>query len=202
MRIHPGGSAPAPRFSFLALALAFAAHAVLPARGIAREYLTPKEIERMQDTQEIDRRIKILVEAAALRLKTAEERLNGKESEPGDPLEFYSVEEMLEAYYEILRSVMLNLDGAVQKPRVEPSRIAAALRTLKDGAEKQQKSLAILKRMAEEKRNEPLWNLVGRALEVASGARDGAESGLTQYKEAEPRQKRKKGGGEQPPTAS
>jgi len=84
-----------------------------PAQKLAtREYLTPDEITKIQDAQEIDLRIKIYLQAGALRLKAAEERLNGKESAPGEPLEFYSVEEMLDGYYQIVRSVMINLDDA------------------------------------------------------------------------------------------
>jgi hypothetical protein len=162
----------------------------LAAAPAAKEYLTPKEIELIQDAQEIDRRVKILLDAAGLRLKEAEERLNGKESEPGDPLEFFSVEDMLEGYHQIIRSVMLNLDGAVQNPKTEPGRIGKALGNLKESGQKFEKSLAILKRMAEEKRREMLWNLADGALEITAGAREGAEEGLKKYKE-EPKKKRK-----------
>ncbi len=65
----------------------------------SKEYLTQDEITKIQDAQEIDQRTKLYMQAAALRLKVAEERLNGKESVPEDPMEFFSVEDMLEGYY-------------------------------------------------------------------------------------------------------
>jgi len=150
----------------------------------AKEFLTPAEILKIQDAPEIDKRIKIYLEAAALRLKTAEERLGGKESGAGDPLEFFTVEEMVEGYYRILRSVMFTLDDAVERPK-DPDALAKALKNLKDRTEKDAKSLEILHKIAEEKKKEELWNLVNQATEIASGAHDGAEGGLTRFKERE-----------------
>ncbi len=159
----------------------------LPARAPSaaaspeKEFLTPKEIEKIQDAQEIDQRVKLYLEAAALRLKTAEERLNGKESEPGDPLEFFSTEEMVDGYYRILRSVMLNLDSAVRNPGTDRGKIGKALKNLKDSTERATKDLAILKKLAEEKRLEEMWNAVNQATDITEGARQGAEAGLRQH---------------------
>ncbi len=166
-----------------------------------REYLTPKEIEKIQDAQELDKRVKIYLEAASLRLKTAEERLNGKESEPGDPMEFFSAEDMVDGYYQIIRSVMLNLDGATQNPRTDKGMFVKALKNLKETTEKSQKDLAILKKIAEDKRMEGLWNAVNRSIDINDGAHEGAQMALS--KEPEPGKqktespKKKKGG---PPT--
>ncbi len=147
-------------------------------RILQKEYLTPLEIEKIQDAQEIDKRVKLYLDAAALRLKTAEERLNGKESVAGDPMEFFSPEDMVEGYYRCIRSVMLNLDGAAQNPKTEPAGFSKALKSLQQSTESAKKSLQILKSMAEEKKKEELWNWVNRALDVTEGAHDGAVSAL------------------------
>lgn len=149
----------------------------------SKEFLTPKEIEKIQEAQEIEKRIKIYLEAASLRLKTCEDRLNGKEPVEGDPLEFYSVEEMLEGYYRIFTSVMHNLDEAAEKPGTDRSKLIKALKNLEESTEKASKDLAILKRMAEDGQREQVWNLVNRALEITKGARDGAEVGLSRFSE-------------------
>lgn len=167
--------------SLLARLLALAAAAAPGAQ--AREFLTPKEIQRIQDAQEIDERVKIYLEAAALRIKTAEERLTGKESQTGDPLEFFSVEEMLDGYYRCLRSVMINLDDAAQNPRTAPERLKKALKGLRESTEKAAKDLEVLKKLAEEKRLEKAWNLVNQAIDITQGAREGAELGLSRYPE-------------------
>ena len=148
--------------------------------GFSKEFLTPKEIEKIQDALELDKKIKVFLDAAELRLKVAEERLRGQESAEGDPLELFSVEEMLDGYYRILRSVMFTLDEAFER-RPDPERLPKALKGLKDRTEKDAKSLDILKKIAEDKKLEEVWNLVNKAREIADGARDGAETGLTRF---------------------
>jgi hypothetical protein len=157
------------------IAVVFAASSPLP----GKEFLTEKEIALIQDAQEIDLRIKIYLEAAALRLKTAEERLYGKESLEGDPLEFFTPEDLLDGYYRILRSVMFSLDEAFQKPRSDQAKVRSALKALKKHTEQAAKDLEVLKKVAEEKQKEELWNLVNNAIDINSGAREGADSGLS-----------------------
>jgi hypothetical protein len=154
--------------------------ATIPLRTASgKEFLTPKEIEQIQDAQEIDRRVKVYLDAAALRLKTAEERLGGKEAEPGDPLEFFTVEDMVDAYYRIIKSVMTNLDDAYQRPDVDREKVTKALKELKSGTEWAGKVLLSLKKTAEEKRKEDLWNLVNQSIDITNGAHEGAELGLS-----------------------
>jgi hypothetical protein len=156
-----------------------------------KEFLTPKEIEQIQDAQEIDRRVKVYLEAAALRLKTAEDRLGGKEAEPGDPLEFNTVEEMVDAYYRILKSVMINLDDAYQKPQADREKLSKALKELKSSTEWAGKVLISLKKTAEEKQKEELWNLVNQSIDITNGAREGAELGLSKSPPTRPKGKGK-----------
>jgi hypothetical protein len=157
-----------------------------------KEFLTPKEIDQIQQAQEVDRRIKLYLEAAALRLKTAQERLNGKESAEGDPLEFFSVEDMIDGYNRIMGSVMMNLDSAYQNPSQDRDKLRSTLNNLKESAEKADKGLAILKKLAEEKLNEQVWNLVNQAMEITQGAREGAEFGISQLPQPPAKKKGKK----------
>jgi hypothetical protein len=169
---------PRLQWAWLLLIAATISYSFSMPRILQKEFLTPLEIEKIQDAQEIDKRVKLYLDAAALRLKTAEERLNGKESAAGDPMEFFSPEDMVEGYYRCIRSVMLNLDGAAQNPKTEPASFNKALKYLKQTTENEQKSLTILKSMAEEKKKEELWNWVNRALDVSQGAYEGAVSAL------------------------
>jgi hypothetical protein len=143
-----------------------------------KEFLTDKEITKIQDAQEIEKRVRIYLEAAALRLKTAEERLNGTESQEGDPLEFFTVEDMLDGYFRIIRAVMLNLDEASNKPGTDPAKLTKALKDLKNTAENSTKQLEALKKTAEDKRLEKVWNLVSQAIDISNGAREGATMSL------------------------
>ncbi|MBP1595363.1 MAG: hypothetical protein H6Q05_740 [Acidobacteria bacterium] len=144
-----------------------------------KEFLTAQEIEKIQDAQEIDERVKVYLEAAALRLKTAADRLAGKESLPGDPLEFFSVEDMLDGYFRILRAVMMNIDDATSKPGTDPKKTEAALKNLKAYTEAALAQLVALKKVAEDQRREETWTLVGKAIEINNGAHDGAAEALS-----------------------
>jgi hypothetical protein len=144
-----------------------------------KEFLTDKEIEKIQDVREIAGRIRIYLDAAALRLKTTEDRLLGKEVQTGDSLEFFTPEDMLDGYYRILNSVMLNLEDAYQKAGPYRTRVGIALKSLKESTENALKDLEILKKMAEEKKKEELWNLVNKAIDITNGAHEGAVLGLS-----------------------
>jgi hypothetical protein len=158
---------------------------------LGKEFLTSKEIEGIQDTHEIETRVKIYLNAASLRLRSAEDRLVGKETVPGDPLEFFTPEDMLDSYYRILKSVMMNLDDAAQNRQTDRWAIGKTLKNLKSSTEKAMEQLQILKKIAEEKRKEELWNLVNKAIEITEGAHDGAEYGLSTHP-APPEKDRKK----------
>jgi hypothetical protein len=94
-------------------------------------------------------------------------------------MEFYAPEDLLDAYYRIIRSVMINLDEAFQKSAGNRDRVVKALKNLRESTEKSLKRLAVLKKIAEEKKKEELWNQVNQAIEVTTGARAGAELGLS-----------------------
>jgi hypothetical protein len=156
-----------------------------------KEILTRAEIEKIQDAQEIEKRTKIYLDAAELRLRAAEERLNGQEAAEGDPLEFFTVEDMLDGYFQILKSVMLNLDDAAQKKVIDQEKLTKALKNLKDTTEKATRQLDVLKKMAEEKKLEKVWNLTNRAIDINKGANEGAEMALAS-RPALPEKKKKK----------
>ncbi len=151
--------------------------------GLTREFLTDEEIKKIQEAQEIDRRVKIYMEAAEYRLKTAQERLSGVESFEGDPMEFFSPGEMVDGYYQILRSVMLNLDGAYEEPGRDLNKIKSGLNSLRKTTDKTGRQLEFLRKIAEDKKDESLWNLVNKAMEITEGAHEGAVYGLKKIDE-------------------
>ncbi len=156
-----------------------------------KEFLTEKEIDLIQTNREIHSRVKLYLEFAAARLKTAEERLSGKESEPGDPFEFFTPEDMLDGYYRILESVMINLEDAYQNAdQVEKPKVRKALKNLKQSTESAITRLEILKKIAEEKDKEALWDLMNRAIDISKGAHEGAVSGIAE--ESDPADKKSK----------
>jgi hypothetical protein len=203
------------RFQVLAAVLLFSLPVLAGPTSARKEFLTDKEIEKIQETHAIDARVKVYMAAAALRLKTAEERLTGKEPEAGDSLEFFTPEDMLDSYSRILKSTMMNLDDAANMDaaalarerklleedcgakcgpgEARPNRelIGKALKHLKSETEKDAGQLEILKRIAEEKKKEALWNLINSAIDITKGAHEGAEYGLTKHPAPPDREKKR-----------
>ena len=160
----------------------------------ARDFLTDQEIKRMQVTQDIARRTDIYMDAASLRLRTAQGRFEGKESEPGDAMEFFSQEDMLDDYLRIMERVMLIVGDAFESPRRrENVDIKKALKTLKSEGAGNLKRLSALKKLAEEKLKKDLLNRVSRAINITEGILDGAEEGLSLLAERE-RKEAERGG--------
>jgi hypothetical protein len=157
----------------------------------SKEFLTQKEIEKIQLAQEIDARVKAYLEAADLRLKTARERFGGMESQEGAPLEFFTVEEMIEGYNRIIKSVMLNLEDAYRNRSTDREKVRSALTRLRDSSKSAENALPVLKKLAEEKLDEKVWNQVNEAIEIAKGAFEGAESGLSELPQPSDRKKGK-----------
>ena len=145
----------------------------------AKEFLTPEEIEKVQNAREIGARVGVYLEAASLRLQSAENRLAGKESEPGDPLEFATPQEMIDAYYRIIRSIMFNVEEAFERPDTDPESLSQALKNLKKGGEKAAKDLNVLRKLCEEKRDAEAWNAVAECTKITSAAVEGAKLGIS-----------------------
>jgi len=158
----------------------------------AKEFLTDAEITVIQENQEIDLRVKFYLQFAELRLKTAEDKLNGIEPDARDPFEFLTPEEMLNAYYRILRSVMINLEDAHSHADARSMpKIRRALKTLKGSSKKALVQLDNLKRIAEEKNKDELWDLANQAIDITTGAREGAEAALAKDTDTPAKQKKR-----------
>ncbi len=168
----------------------FAGAAAIVSGYPAKEPLTAKEILQIQANKPIDIRVQLYMEAAIQRLKTVEERLAGKEPEEGDPFEFYTPEDMIDGYCQILKTVMINLDDIYQKPRTSEN-LGKALKHLKEGTERNGKELEVLKRYAEDQKKEKLWDIVNRAIEMTTEAHKGAEFGLSKQPPDSSPQRRK-----------
>jgi hypothetical protein len=145
----------------------------------ARDYLTGKEIELLQETRSVANRTRTYMEAAALRLKTALDKLSNKEYEAGDPMEFLLPEDVVDDYCKILHSVQLNVGYAVEAPRRPGNEtVEKALKTMKEETEKALRSLEILQRIAKEKQRDPLSERIQDALDTTQESFDEAKEKL------------------------
>ena len=85
---------------------------------------------------------------------------------------------MLDGYYRILHSVMLNLDDAVQNRMADQKKSQAALKNLKTATEASLPQLQVLKKLSEDQKREEAWKLIGNAIEITNGAHEGAAKAL------------------------
>lgn len=151
----------------------------------AREFLTEEETESIQIKQEIGPRIQAYLSFAALRLKSAEARLLGAATEPGDPLEYFTPEDMLDGYYRIMNSVMLNLEEAARKAGgPDNSDIRKTLKELYKSTETSLRRLEFLEKLATEQNKQELLRLIHRAVDITNGAHEGAGYGLSEKSDA------------------
>ena len=157
------------------LGSSFALYAANPR---SREYLTEAEIARVQAEQKIKPRVAFYLQAALSRLKSAESRLRREAIEPGDPLEYFTPEDMIEGYYQILNSVMTNLEDAHERGNRDRSSIPGALKELKKRMQQCELYLDSLETLAKEQENKALLQLIQKAGEATQGALAGAEYAL------------------------
>ena len=153
----------------------------------AKEFLTEKEIDLIRFAQAVESRVKIYMEAAELRLKTAENRLAGKESEEGDPMEFLSPEDMLDGYSQIIKSVILNVDDAIENPGRRQHNIGKALNIVKSETERSLKELLLLKGLAEAKKKEALLDRIDEAISITDEAHESAREWLARLSRNNPK---------------
>jgi hypothetical protein len=133
----------------------------------ARDYLTDKEIELIQDTQSVASRARIYMEAAALRIKTAQDKLSNKEYAEGDPMEFLTPEDVLNDYGKILRSLQFTLESAIESPRHKGyETIGKALKYLKEETPKELRELKVLLQIAVEKHRDTFAERIKDAIDA------------------------------------
>jgi hypothetical protein len=152
------------------------------ARG-SREFLTEEEIALVQAKQKIGPRVEYYLRIAALRLESARARLQGEETLPGDPLEYFTPEDMLDGYYKIMNSVMLNLEDAYRKSGYDAASMQKVMKELRDRTEEGGRSLEVLETLAKERDDEQLLRLIARAKEITTGAHEGAAEALQAIEE-------------------
>jgi len=143
-----------------------------------REFLTEAEIDAIRKNQKIDPRVKLYLRAALQRLEATHARMAGQETLPGDPLEYFTPEDMLDGYYRILNSVMLNIEDAAYKMPPDKGGIRKALKHLRNQMKKAVPELEHMEKTAVERNETELIRLIQRAAEISRGAMEGAEHAL------------------------
>lgn len=146
---------------------------------------TEEEFLKVQEAQELEKRVKVLLEIAEARFEEIDRRRKGlewKEEEP-NPLEFHTYEEMLFAYTRALDAIMANIDEKAEMGTAPEKEIRKALEELEKKVSKFIPRLEELEELIRSQRDEALADQYLEALRTSDIALKGALYGLGAPKE-------------------
>jgi hypothetical protein len=155
------------------------------AAGSPQEWMTPAEIEKFRDEQDLAKRASMYMSAAKLRIEKAEDRLAGKNAPEGDPLEFNSVADLVLGCRSALHATMISIQDQVTYKKSESTEIVKALKELKGASEDLLPKLEKIQKQAIEKRDEDLYRAVKECAQYADSAARGAKNAIEKMKQAE-----------------
>jgi hypothetical protein len=147
-----------------------------------QEWMTPAEIEKFRDEQDLAKRTGLYMNAAKLRLEQAAERLSGKNSAEGDPLEFHSVTDLIWGCRSAIRAAMLGIQDQVTYKKAESVEVIKALKELKSTTEGLLPELERVQKLALEKRDEALYKAVKECAQYADSAARGSKDAIEKMK--------------------
>lgn len=150
--------------------------------GQIQEWMTPAEIEKFRDEQDLSKRTGLYMSAAKLRLEKAGERLSGKNSAEGDPLEFHSVTDLILGCRSAIRAAMLGIQDQVTYKKAESEEVIKALKELKSTTEGIMPELERVQKLALEKRDEALYKAVKDCAQYADSAARGSKDAIEKMK--------------------
>jgi hypothetical protein len=144
------------------------------------DHFTDAEYVKIQDNQELVKRVDIFLEIAETRLKEIQRRLRKEEWKEKDdnPLEFHSTEEMVHAYERALTSIMYNIDEKARYKLATEKNIRKALEKLNKKITLFEPQLAPIKQLAIDSKDPLLYKLVLKAEKTSAVARKGSLLGL------------------------
>lgn len=151
-----------------------------PRSTISGDQFTDAEYEKIQDAQELLKRVKLLLEIAASRLDEIERRSSGREwdkKEP-NPLEFFTYGQLMHAYARALETLMINIDEKAKFKTASEKDIRKSLEQVNEKVAQFQPRLAPIKRLAEDRRDEELYLELRAAKKESDIALKGSQLGL------------------------
>lgn len=148
---------------------------------------TDKEYLKIQDNQELVKRVDVFLEIAEARLKEIQRRMQKKEWEGKEenPLQFYTYWDLVHAYERAIQSIMINIDEKSRYKTAPEKDVRKSLEKLNQKITEfipQLEQLGPLRQWAIEQQDEQLYEQLSReiqkALETSITAKKGSELGL------------------------
>ncbi|HXK58964.1 MAG TPA: hypothetical protein PLP42_03630 [Acidobacteriota bacterium] len=147
---------------------------------ITGDQFTDQEYEKIQNNQELKKRVDAFLEIAEARLVEIKRRMNNQEWTEKDPnpLEFYTLEQMVHAYRRALDSLMVNIDEQVKYKLAKEKDVKKSLEKLNKKIMEFTPQLEPIKQLAIKNKDEILYKEVLEAEKTSEIARKGSQYGL------------------------
>lgn len=152
-----------------------------PAQGLwDRDRFTEKEFTKVQYAQQLVKRVDAFLEIAESRLTELERRRDGVEwtEKEENPLEFYTLDDLVFAYSRAVDGIMVNIDAQVERGQASEKDVRKALRKFDDKLGGFVSRLEALKGYVEERRDPEFAQRWEQALKTSEIARKGIAYGL------------------------
>ncbi len=148
--------------------------------GILGDQFTDEEYEKVQDAQELVKRVEVFLEIAEARLDEIERRLQRREWEKKDPnpLEFYTEAQMVHAYQRAIDGIMVNIDEKHSYKLASKKDVRKSLKKLNKKILEFLPRLEPLEKIAIDRQDQQLYRVVRLALKSSEIARKGSQLGL------------------------
>lgn len=141
---------------------------------------TQKEYAKLQENQELVKRVEAFLEIAESRLKEMQRRMQKKawEGKEENPLEFHTYWDMVHAYERAIDGIMINIDEKAKYKRASDKDIRKSLELLNKKIVEFIPQLEGLKGIDPQFQDEELDREVQQALKTSLDAKRGSEYGL------------------------
>jgi len=160
---------------------------------ISGDKFTDEEFTKIKDNQELRKRVDIFLKIAEDRLAEISRRMNNEEWKPSgkgkgkdkdkdkeevNPLEFFTLEEMVHAYERALNSAMINIDEKAKYKLEKEKDVRKTLEKLNKKINEFAPRLAPIKELAIKNKDQVLYREITRAEKTTEIARKGSAYGL------------------------
>lgn len=151
----------------------------LSARAVDDRF-TDKEFTKIQEHQELVKRVETFLAIAETRLQEIQRRMQNKpwEGKEENPLQFYTYWDMVHAYERAMDSVMINIDEKARYKMAQEKDIRKALQKLNEKIKEFIPQLTPIKDLAVKLQDEELYKEVQKAEKTSDDAKRGSEFGL------------------------
>jgi hypothetical protein len=148
--------------------------------GVSGDQFTSEEYEKIQDAQELLKRVKAFIEIAESRLVEIHRRIDKVEwdKEEENPLEFYTVAQMVHAYQRAIEGIMVNIDEKAKYKMAKKKEIRKSLELLNKKMQEFIPKLEPLEQLAIDTNDEELDYEVRKAKISSGTALKGSQMGI------------------------